>query len=89
MKKAFPFYDGLAAVKLHEKYGFINKRGALVIPFISEQPARFSDGFAGIIIDGQIVKFNRLGQVVLGGKQIDIRTYIKNRFGDDAFLKWE
>ncbi len=88
-EKAIAFYEGLAAVQLYGRYGFINKRGLVVIPFISNQPTRFSKGFAGIIIDGQIVKFNREGKIVVGEKLIDIRDYMKNRFGDNAFLKWE
>ena len=47
--KINPFYDnGLAAVEIDGKYGFINTKGELVIPLMYDYAFGFSDGLAAV-----------------------------------------
>ena len=47
------FYDnGLAAVEVDSKYGFINTKGELVIPLMYDYAFGFSDGLAEVKYQG-------------------------------------
>lgn len=45
-QEATSFIEGLALVKQNEKYGFIDKKGKVVIPPVFESLSVFNDGFA-------------------------------------------
>ena len=47
-EEAAPFSEGLAAVKVNGKWGFVNKRGQFVIHPAYERTTRFSEGLAGV-----------------------------------------
>ena len=50
----FSFYDGLSCVKQNGKYGFIDKKGKVVVPFQFDDTAySFSDGLAYVKQDGK------------------------------------
>jgi hypothetical protein len=46
------FSNGLAAVKLQNEWGFIDKNGLVVIPIMYEDVKDFKDGLAGVKYDG-------------------------------------
>ena len=51
--KAMILTKGLANVELNNKWGFINKKGEVVIPFIYDDTDRFRDGEAQVIKDDE------------------------------------
>ncbi|MBO7380047.1 MAG: WG repeat-containing protein, partial [Neisseriaceae bacterium] len=64
---ADPFYDGLAQVKINNKWGFINKTGELVIPaqYDSDSVDNFHDGLARVKIDNKWGFINKTGELVI------------------------
>lgn len=64
-----PFSEGLARVRDNNGlYGFINKKGEIVIPCIYEDAASFNDGYAKVTILGESLedldyRIDRLGKV--------------------------
>ncbi|MBK4730907.1 WG repeat-containing protein [Oxynema sp. CENA135] len=52
---ALPFSEGLAAVQLGEKAGFIDRQGNFVIPPVFAQADSFSDGLARVNLGGNWV----------------------------------
>ena len=46
--KAFPFSEGLAAVKMGGSYGYINRSGEQVIPPQFSLASKFSEGLAPV-----------------------------------------
>jgi hypothetical protein len=51
-QEVYPFFQGLARVKVDGKYGFIDKQGAMVIPAQFEKAENFSEGLAAITLSG-------------------------------------
>lgn len=51
--QAQPFSEELAAVKIGEKWGYIDKSGKIVIPTIFDSAGQFTGGRAKIVIDGK------------------------------------
>ena len=47
------FNDGLGAVKVGDKWGYIDKTGKEVIPFIYEDADYFSENLAAVKKDGK------------------------------------
>lgn len=47
------FYDGMAAVKIGSLWGFIDKKGQIVIPCQWESVGNFADGLASVKKDGK------------------------------------
>jgi len=63
---AWPFHEGLAAVKNQEnKIGFIDKTGKLVIPCIYDRVNDFCDGLCGVVKDGKCGYIDRGGNTVI------------------------
>ena len=70
--------DGMAAVKLNGKWGFINSEGIIVVPCeYDEVEASFKDGKGKLVKDDEIYIFDK------SGSQID--TYDKPRDDDDYY----
>ena len=67
---AEPFYEGLAAVKLGEKWGYVDQRGTLVIPPQFAMAGRFSDGRAAVIRPRDVRWPMRVGHIDTAGKVI-------------------
>ena len=59
------FSDGFAAVKMDDKWGFINLQGELVIPCIYEYVGDFWAGLAPVAIDEQFGYINTKGEIVI------------------------
>jgi len=49
-KNPYGFNEGFAALKINSKYGYINKKGEITIPFIYESASPFSLGIANVTI---------------------------------------
>lgn len=67
--QAKPFQDGYAAVMADDgKWGFINKSGREVIPFIYEEATSFSEGIAGVKVDNKWGYINKKGETIISYK---------------------
>jgi len=65
-KGAGCFQEGLACVRDdNRKYGFINTKGNLVIPYLFDDALGFSEGLACVKIDGLWGYINRSGKIVI------------------------
>lgn len=62
-EKIRPFKCGLACVKKGGKYGFINKKGEIVIPLIYEWATSFSGGIAVVRKGGKNFHINLKGEI--------------------------
>lgn len=63
---ASPFSEGLAAVKINGKYGYLNQEGEVAIEPRFEQTTGFSDGLAGVTMDGEKWGYiNEAGEMVI------------------------
>ena len=47
------FQEELAPVQLGDKWGFINHRGKVVIPFQFDKAGSFQEGFARVKLNGK------------------------------------
>jgi len=65
-EKAYRFTDGLAAVKVNDKWGFIDQTGKNVIsPSYIEEPSLFSNGYAQIQLEDYWGIINKHGELVI------------------------
>lgn len=64
-ENASSFFEGLAAVKLKEKYGFIDKTGKLVVPCKYEYAWFFSKGLATVQLKGKYGFVDKTGAEVI------------------------
>ena len=55
------FYEGLVCAKRNDKYGFLNKEGNVIIPFIYDKASDFSEGFAVVKRYGKYGYVDRYG----------------------------
>ena len=55
------FFEGLVCVERNDKYGFLNKEGNVVIPFIYDKASDFSEGFAVVKRYGKYGYVDRYG----------------------------
>ena len=58
------YYEGLAKVKLNDKYGFIDKTGKEVIPIKYDHAYGFSIGLALVKLEGKWFYINPKGECV-------------------------
>ena len=66
------FHDGLAVVKAAERYGYIDRSGAIVIPIQWMAAYDFSEGLAALRVDKKHFQFiNTVGTVVIKSKKYD------------------
>jgi WG containing repeat len=63
--QAFPFSEGLAAVKLNNHWGFIDRTGNFVVKAIFDGAASFSQGLAPVKIGAKIGYIDKKGDVVI------------------------
>ncbi|MDR2467074.1 MAG: WG repeat-containing protein [Prevotellaceae bacterium] len=61
-KKADKFSEGLAAVKLNGKYGFIDRTGMEIIPFRYDDAGAFSEGLAKVRTNGKWGFIDKMGK---------------------------
>lgn len=59
------FHEGLAVIRINDKYGFINYGGSLAIPADFEEASRFSDGLALVKKSNKYGFINKTGEVII------------------------
>jgi len=59
------FSNGLAAVCINGKFGFINTSGEIVIDAVYDYVERFSDGTALVLVDGLYGYINESGKYII------------------------
>jgi len=64
-EEASPFSDGLAAVKSHDIWGYIDTTGSMVIDPRFELAGAFTSGHAEVVIDNQAGVVDRNGKLVV------------------------
>lgn len=75
--EARSFSDGLACVKVAAtgKYGFIDKRGRLVIPANFERAGDFSEGLAPVLVNKLWGFIDRSGKTVIPPRYLSVRPF--------------
>ena len=61
----FLFIEGLAKVRQDGQWGFIDRNGNIVVPFIYDYVTAFSGGVARVVVDGKSGLIDRQGNIVL------------------------
>lgn len=64
-----PYYDGLAAVKKNNKWGFINKNNNLVISVIFDDVSPFSNGKANVKLNGRWLEIDKNGKEIISAPE--------------------
>ena len=86
------FHDGLAVVKAAERYGYIDRSGAIVIPIQWMNAYDFSEGLAALRVDKKHFQFiNTAGTVVIKSKKYDSVGRFRNgvcRVVKGGKVKW-
>ena len=86
------FHDGLAVVKAAERYGYINRSGAIVIPIQWMAAYDFSEGLAALRVDKKHFQFiDTAGTVVIKSKKYDSVGRFRNgvcRVVKGGKVKW-
>ncbi len=62
---AGPFCEGVAAVSLNGKYGYIDREGKSVIPYKYESARNFSEGLAAACLNGKYGYIDNTGRSVI------------------------
>jgi hypothetical protein len=65
------FWEGLAAVTVKGKVGYIDNTGASVIGPKYEKGGRFSEGFAAVVVNGKVGFIDRTGALAIAAKFYD------------------
>ena len=74
---ALNFSEGLAAVELNGKWGFINKSGKEVIPLKYDSIGSFSEGFAAVKLSDKWGYINKSGKEVIPLKYDYVENFSK------------
>jgi len=86
------FHDGLAVVKAAERYGYIDRSGAIVIPIQWMAAYDFSEGLAALRVDKKHFHFiDTAGTVVIKSKKYDSVGRFRNgicRVVKGGKVKW-
>ena len=86
------FHDGLAVVKAAERYGYIDRSGAIVIPIQWMAAYDFSEGLAALRVDKKHFQFiDTAGTVVIKSKKYDSVGRFRNgicRVVKGGKMKW-
>lgn len=77
------FSDELAYVKINNKFGFINKTGKTVIPYIYDWAQEFSEGLALVTINNKYGFIDKTGKIVIPCKYT---SRFKYNFSDGLAL---
>ena len=59
------FSEGLAAVKLNDKYGYIDWKGTIVIPAVYEEANNFVNNMALVKLNGKMGCIDRSGNIII------------------------
>lgn len=75
--KAYAFSEGLAAIKIKEKWGYMDKDGHIIIEPQFEEAGIFSEGIARIGIDSHYGYINKEGRIIIEPR-FNLATEFKN-----------
>ena len=64
MKKLGVFQKGLPRVELNDKWGFINKKGEMIIQPIYNDVDDFYNGTAKVTLDGKRAEIDMQGNII-------------------------
>lgn len=71
------FKEGVAFVRLNNKWGLINKRGDIIVDFVMSQPGKFEDRKAVVFVGATKFVINPKGETKVNGKVIKLDVFIK------------
>ncbi len=80
------FHEDLAKFKKNEKYGYINKRGEIVIKAEFDSAGTFSEGLADVEIEGKIGFINSKGELKIKSQFFSSASYSQGMFSDGLGL---
>lgn len=83
-----PHYNGRALVKKNGKYGFIDKKGNLIIPMIYDSAYRFSDGLAAVKFGDMWGFVDTLGKMVIPATFDHAMPFTENLAAVESEGKW-
>jgi hypothetical protein len=70
------FSEGLAKVKLGDKYGYVNTKGERVIPATYREAKDFTEGMAAVSTDGTSWGYiDKSGKVVISEKYLEANSF--------------
>ena len=69
------YYEGLASVKLNDKWGFIDKTGEEVIPIKYDVAWKFSESLARVKLNGKWGFINKTGEEVIPLKYDEVEDF--------------
>jgi hypothetical protein len=72
---ALPFSEGLAAVSLEGKYGYVDLTGQTVIPLQYDGAASFSEGLAGVRVGKKWGFINRANELAIKPAYTEVRAF--------------
>jgi hypothetical protein len=78
---AHDFSEGLAAVKLDGKWGFIDKTGKKIIPLKYDDAEHFSEGLAPVKLDDKWGFIDKTGKEVTSFKYDDAKSFSEDFTG--------
>lgn len=74
------YVNGLARVKLNNQYGFIDKKGDLIVPTIYQEAAKqYSEGMVSVMVNRYWGFLNTQGQMVIGSRFEGAFSFKQNR----------
>lgn len=77
-KNITAFSGGLAAVQdFNYKWGYVNTKGEIIIPFLIDQPSKFATSdWVGVMINAQMIQINKKGQVRMGKQLVSLAEFV-------------
>lgn len=73
------FSEGLASIKINEKWGFINHRGKMVVPAKYTSAGSFSEGLASVKLGKKSGFINKKGNIAIQFKSVDYGSFSNGR----------
>jgi hypothetical protein len=85
---AFKFHEGLAAVTIGNKYGFVNQKGELVIDALFDEESIFSEGKAAVAIDDEYIVIDTTGSKIYDQTFDWAEYYVNGLMAVEIGEKW-
>jgi len=71
------FSEGLCRIRKNNKYGFIDMKGNIVIPFQFDYVRDFEDGYSVVLVNGKYGAIDKSGKYIISPEYEDL-YYVKN-----------
>ena len=82
------FSDGVAAVCMNGKWGFIDREDKMVVPLKYDKVRKFKDGMAAVRIDGKWGFVDRTGKEIVAAKYSTVEDFSEGMAAVRADKKW-